>query len=215
MMLKKISSATLQGFFWILPIAIIIILGNWVLETTQTLTAKLFAIFGLHVENYPFIWMVLGILLMLLTLFIIGSAIQTRLVGTLDKLIKKIPFYTSIMDIVGIFNTSKSKNNVLVVAIKGFTQNGYNIGLMYSTKESVLKNHYTVTLSMSPIPNGGFMFEVHRDDILVIKNAGFNENLNYLLSMGTKSLAEILDTQPQENLPTFTQWQKEESTTNQ
>jgi hypothetical protein len=64
---------------------------------------------------------------------------------------------------------------------------------MYSTKESIVKNHYTVTLSMSPIPNGGFMFEVHQDDILVIEGAKFNDNLNYLLSMGTKSMTEILN----------------------
>jgi hypothetical protein len=32
---------------------------------------------------------------------------------------------------------------------------------------------------MSPIPNGGFMFEVHQDDILVIEGAKFNDNLNY------------------------------------
>jgi hypothetical protein len=33
---------------------------------------------------------------------------------------------------------------------------------------------------MSPIPNGGFMFEAHQDDILVIEGAKFNDNLNYL-----------------------------------
>jgi uncharacterized membrane protein len=108
--------------------------------------------------------------------------------------IKKVPLYSTIKDIVDIFNSSKKgKNEVLVVAIKGFTQSGYNIGLMYSTKESIVKNHYTVTLSMSPIPNGGFMFEVHQDDILVIEGAKFNDNLNYLLSMGTKSMTEILN----------------------
>ena len=95
----------------------------------------------------------------------------------------------------------------LVVAIKGFTQSGYNIGLMYSTKQSIIKDHYTVTLSMSPIPNGGFMFEVHQDDILVIEHAKFNDNLNYLLSMGTKSLAEILRVKPQQQLITFAEWQ--------
>jgi hypothetical protein len=37
------------------------------------------------------------------------------------------------------------------------------------------------------------MFEVHQDDILVIEGAKFNDNLNYLLSMGTKSMTEILN----------------------
>jgi hypothetical protein len=30
------------------------------------------------------------------------------------------------------------------------------------------------------------MFEVHQDDILVIEGAKFNDNLNYLLSMGKR-----------------------------
>jgi uncharacterized membrane protein len=67
---------------------------------------------------------------------------------------------------------------------------------MYSQKESVIKDHYTVTLSQSPIPNGGFMFEIHKKDIFVIQNATFDNNLQYLLSMGVKSLAEILKIQP-------------------
>jgi uncharacterized membrane protein len=208
-MLKKILNPILQGFFWILPITIIGIFANWGLKITQSLTEELFNLFGFSVVQQPLIWTTLTIIVLMLILFIIGSYTQTRLVGFFEKLIKKIPLYSSIQDIIGIFNTSKNKNNVLVVAIKGFTQNGYNIGLMYSTKESILKDHYTVSLSMSPIPNGGFMFEIHRDNILVIKNAGFNENLNYLLSMGTKSLAEILKTQPQENLPTFKEWQQQ------
>ena len=52
-----------------------------------------------------------------------------------------------------------------------------------------------MTLSMSPIPNGGFMFEMHKEKILVIENATFDNNLQYLLSMGTKSLADILNTE--------------------
>jgi uncharacterized membrane protein len=49
---------------------------------------------------------------------------------------------------------------------------------------------------MSPIPNGGFMFEIHKDKIYVIDNATFDNNLQYLLSMGVKSFAEILKVQP-------------------
>jgi len=68
---------------------------------------------------------------------------------------------------------------------------------MYSQKESIIKDHYTVTLSMSPIPNGGFMFEVHKDNILVIEDATFDNNLQYLLSMGVKSFTEIIHKEPQ------------------
>lgn len=49
---------------------------------------------------------------------------------------------------------------------------------------------------MTPIPNGGYMFEVHKDKIFVIEEATFDTNLQYLLSMGVKSLAEILKIEP-------------------
>jgi uncharacterized membrane protein len=51
---------------------------------------------------------------------------------------------------------------------------------------------------MSPIPNGGYMFEVHKDKIYVIEEATFDSNLQYLLSMGVKSMTEILDIKPKE-----------------
>jgi uncharacterized membrane protein len=64
---------------------------------------------------------------------------------------------------------------------------------------------------MSPIPNGGFMFEVHKDNILIMENASFDDNLQYLLSMGVKSFAEIIDVTPKtiEELPTLVEWLEE------
>ena len=81
---------------------------------------------------------------------------------------------------------------------------------MYSQKESIIKDHYTVTLSMSPIPNGGFMFEVHKDNIYVIENASFDDNLSYLLSMGVKSMSEIIDVEPKssDDFVTLEEWFK-------
>jgi uncharacterized membrane protein len=131
----------------------------------------------------------------------------------LEPLLKKIPGYSTIKDIINIFNSSKEgENRVLVVAIRGFANEGYNIGLMYSQKESIIKDHYTVTLSMSPIPNGGYMFEVHKDNIFVIENANFDDNLQYLLSMGVKSMTEILDVEPKEieEMITLEQWLNQE-----
>ncbi len=63
---------------------------------------------------------------------------------------------------------------------------------MYSTKESIVKDHYTAVLSMTPIPNGGYMFEVHKDKIWVIQEATFDSNLQYLLSMGVNHCLKSL-----------------------
>lgn len=209
MIFKKIFNTALQGFFWILPILLIIFIANWLFEKVSILTHILFDGLGINTSEYFLLWVIIATVISILALSIIGRIATTRIASIFELLVKKIPFYSTIQDIINIFNSSKKgKNEVLVVAIKGFTQSGYNIGLMYSTKESIIKNHYTVTLSMSPIPNGGFMFEVHQDDILVIEGAKFNDNLNYLLSMGTKSLSQILAQDSTNGLISFTKWQK-------
>ena len=47
-------------------------------------------------------------------------------------------------------------------------------------------------MSQSPLPNGGFLFEINAEDIKVINNVSFDHNLQYLLSMGVKNLAGIV-----------------------
>jgi len=60
------------------------------------------------------------------------------------------------------------------------------------------------------------MFEVHKDKILVIENASFDDNLQYLLSMGVKSFSDIIDTEPksQEELISLSDWLKRNKVNN-
>lgn len=199
-MFKKIFNSAIRGLFWLLPMAAIVFIVIWLFEKISLLSNYIFNLFGFDPEKYQLIWTLFAVLILFMLLAIIGQIAKTRLAIWFEKMPMKVPLYSTLKDIIGIFNSAKNKPDILVVAIKGFTQTGYNIGLMYSIKEGVLKDHYTVTLSMSPIPNGGFMFEIHKDDIWVIKHASFKDNLNYLLSMGTKSLSEILQTEPQDRL---------------
>jgi uncharacterized membrane protein len=189
--------------------AAIIIIILWLYGKIELLVAWVFRLTGFAPENYVFLWGVLVILLFLFLLYIVGHLVKTRLANLFEYFFTKIPGYRSIKELVDIFNSSKEgTNRVLVVLIKGFGSTGYNIGLMYSQKESLIKDHYTVTLSMSPIPNGGFMFEIHKDNIYVIENATFDNNLQYLLSMGVKSFSEILRIEPRDinELPTLEKW---------
>lgn len=207
--LKHFSKTILQGLFWLLPIVTILIIVSWLYTKITMLVGWVFRFIGFVPESYMFMWGLVVLFVFLFILYILGWLVKTKLADMFEYIFCKIPGYSTIKGLVGIFNSSKKgTNQVLVVAIKGFTQEGYNIGLMYSQKESIIKDHYTVTLSMSPIPNGGFMFEVHKDNILVIENATFDNNLQYLLSMGVKSMAEILKTTPKkvDDLFSLEQW---------
>lgn len=195
--LKHFTQTVLQGLFGLLPITIVVVLILWMYGKIDLLVEKLFHLVGFAPKNHEFLWFLVAISLFVVLLYFMGHMMKTKVVNYFENLLTKVPGYKTIKDLINIFNSSKEgENRVLVVAIKGFTNEGYNIGLMYSQKESIIKDHYTVTLSMSPIPNGGYMFEVHKDNIYVIEEATFDDNLQYLLSMGVKSFAEVIKTEP-------------------
>jgi len=208
-LIKHFMQIAIQGLFGLLPVVIIMVLILWLYGKINLLVDFIFKTVGFKPENNEFLWLMLVIIVFLLILYFIGHLVKTRLAGFFESLLKKVPGYPTIKEIISIFNSSKEGDQkVLVVAIKGFAIEGYNIGLMYSRKESIIKEHYTVTLSMSPIPNGGYMFEVHKENIFVIENATFDDNLQYLLSMGVKSFSDIIKTEPKhiDELIPFSEW---------
>jgi uncharacterized membrane protein len=195
--LKHFIETTVKGLFWLLPIAAVILVVLWLYEKIDSIVAGLFSVVGFAPEDNQFLWLCLVIILFVVLVYLVGHIMETRLASFFESLISKIPGYSTIKDIINIFNSSKKgETKVLVVAIRGFANQGYNIGLMYSQKQSIIKDHYTVTLSQTPIPNGGYMFEVHKKEIFVIEEASFDHNLQYLLSMGVKSIADIIGTEP-------------------
>jgi uncharacterized membrane protein len=197
--IKHFFELVMQGVFWLLPIVIISVIVLWLYDKIDLVVSGVFSIVGFEPQNNQFLWYGLVILLLVFTLYIVGHFVETRLANWTQNLLDKIPGYSTIKDIIGIFNSSKKgETKVLVVAIRGFANEGYNIGLMYSQNESIIKDHYTVTLSQTPIPNGGYMFEVHKENIFVIEEASFDDNLQYLLSMGVKSISDIIGVSPKE-----------------
>jgi len=216
--IKHFTHTALQGIFGLLPAVIIAILIFWLYGKIDMLVNETFRFVGFEPANHEFLWFLFVLFVFFMILYIIGYFIKSGLAKYFERLLAKIPGYSTVKDIIGIFNSSKDGDNrVLVVAIRGFANQGYNIGLMYSQKESIIKDHYTVTLSMSPIPNGGYMFEVHRDNIFVIEGATFDDNLEYLLSMGVKSFADIVKVEPKntEELICLDDWLSQKSSIQQ
>jgi len=207
---ERFKNRTIQGLFWILPIAAILMIIVWLYEKIDLIVSSFLDLVGINPQNNEFLW-ILGVIgVFILILYVIGYLIKTQLAVYVEGLFHDIPGFSTLKDIIGIFNSSKEgANKVLVVAIRGFANEGYNIGLMYSQKESIIKDHYTVTLSMTPIPNGGYMFE--RDNIFVIENATFDHNLQYLLSMGVRSLREVLNVKAKniDELQSISEWLEE------
>ncbi len=207
--LKHFIETTIKGLFWLLPIVAIVLVVLWLYEKLDLIVGSVFSLVGFSPEKNLFLWFCLVIVLFVLLVYLVGHIMETRIAGFIESIIAKVPGYSTLKDIINIFNSSKKgETRVLVVAIRGFASQGYNIGLMYSQKQSILKDYYTVTLSQTPIPNGGYMFEVHKKDIFVLEEASFDHNLQYLLSMGVKSMAEIIDIEPKpiDQLTSLDKW---------
>lgn len=207
----------IQGLIWLLPFIVIVMVITWVYKKIDLISNSLLSVVGINPEHNSFLWLLLTVTIFLIILVLIGFLVESRLAKFFENMFKKVPGYSIVKDIIGIFNSSKDgQTKVLVVAIKGFAKEGYNIGLMYSQSESIIQNHYTVTLSQTPIPNGGYLFEVHKDNIFILEEASFDDNLQYLLSMGVKSLTEIIGIKPKsfEELTPLTRWLDENNKNN-
>lgn len=211
--LNHFIKTTVSGLFWLAPIAAMAMIILWLYGKADFVAGKLFHILGIVPLHYPVLWTLVGISILVLSSFLVGHFIETR-IGSwvkngLEYVLTRIPGYKLIRDLIGLFNSSKAGNSkVLVVMIKGFSSTGYNIGLMYSTEESYLKDYYSVVLSQTPIPNGGYIFEEHSDNIWMLEELTFNHNLVYLLSLGSKSIASIAGIKPRDisELVTLTDW---------
>lgn len=210
--LKHFFELVVQGFFGILPIAVVAMIIFWLYDKVDVIVNGIFSFIGFEPQQNHFLWFLLVLAALIVVLYFVGHILETRLANFTERFFEKIPGYSTVKDIIGIFNSSKKgETKVLVVAIRGFANQGYNIGLMYSQSESIIKDHYTVTLSQTPIPNGGYMFEVHKDDIFVIEEATFDDNLQYLLSMGVKSIKDVVGVEAKEleEFISFKKWLKQ------
>jgi len=205
-MKNKISNfftTSLQGFFWLIPIIAIVIFAFIVVEKLYLINSAIANFLGITVQEDSVLFVLFGLGSIIVLCFIAGKVLNTFVGEWINTIVHKIPFYKNIADFFELFNSAKSgEQDVLVVAIKGFGIDSYNIGLMYNTNESIIKDHYSVVLSHMPL-QGGFIFEVLGEEIYVLKEAKFNNNLEYLLTSASRSMADILQVEPKE-LESFT-----------
>ena len=117
--LKNFLELVLQGVFWILPIAIIAMVILWLYEKIDLIVNSLFSLVGFEPQSNVFLWSIAVVFLLIIILYIVGHFIETRLANWTQSILDKIPGYSTIKDIVGIFNSSKKGDNkVLVVMVE-------------------------------------------------------------------------------------------------
>jgi uncharacterized membrane protein len=212
-MKNKISNfltTAVQGFFWLIPIVAIVVVFVIVFDKLSLINSLIADFLGMSTDKSSFLFVFIAFFGVVILCYLSGKILNTFLGEWFNTLIHKVPFYKNLADFFALFNSAKSgEQDILVVAIKGFGNSGYNIGLMYNTNESLIKGYYSVVLSHMPL-QGGFIFEVKGEDIYVIKEAKFNHNLEYLLTSASRSMADILKVEPKsiDEFPNLIEYKK-------
>ncbi len=191
-----------NGGFGIIPVIALFIVFYWLYEKISFMMLLIYSFLGFDVINMSgmisFIWIIIGVSILFLILYAIGHFIKTKMWILLDKLLDNLPLYTKIKNIINIFNSGKLVNKSLIVVTKGYIEGSKMLGVINFQKEDVVKGMYNASYNMSPLPNGGFMMMFYSKDIYVVRAATFNDYLDYLLSMGTKSISQIVGIEPSE-----------------
>ena len=120
-MFQHFMSNILNGLFWLLPIVAVVIILSWLYEKISKLIALGLNFVGVVPQKYILLWDLMAIGAFAILLYVMGYLVKTKLADIFEYIFCKIPGYSTIKGIVGIFNSSKEgTNRVLVVAINGF-----------------------------------------------------------------------------------------------
>lgn len=198
------------GLLATVPVYAIYAIFNMAYEKTKVIVSTIFdPIEIVTTENSILLILLAGSLLGIFCL-LVGWLISTRIGGVthefFEKLLIKLPFYETIKNFLKVI-TSDGKNS-LVVLSRSFSDDSYCIGTVNSIKESPVKGYYDILISTSPVPNGGYNFMTNSDRIYVLEGVKYSHYIEYLLSMGTKTIVDIagIESKPIEEYQILTEW---------
>ena len=107
--LKHFTQTAIQGLFGLLPVVIVAVVVLWLYGKIDALVGRMFELVGFVPEHHEFLWFLFAIIVFFMLLYITGILIQTRLVKYFESLLKNIPGYSTVKDIINIFNSSKKE----------------------------------------------------------------------------------------------------------
>ena len=202
-----------HGFMWAAPIWVVLALFLWAYGKIDTLTGALFRLFGFNPDHYTTLWTIIGGIILVILHFFLAIFLKTGfgvvLNQVIQKVLAKVPFYSTSKSVASSFNSDEnSKNKVLIALVPGIIADSYMEVIMGCQKESVIKDHYTVTATMTPLPTGGFTGNIHKSKIRIIEEASFDDYAKYLISMGTTSFCDVLEIEPKpiEDFPSLEEY---------
>lgn len=183
-----INTTLIGGFLVILPLAILLIVFNWIfgfiLNIIDPITKLL--TFGGSVDR--FLASILSIIIILLICFGVGFFIRTRAGHYLylrieRRILRRIPFYKAISETVKQFSDREKMPFSKVVLADIYGNDTRMTGFITDEHEN---GDFTIFVPTGPNPTNGFIFHVKADQIQEI-NVSVEEAMKSIIGVGTGS----------------------------
>lgn len=189
-----VSITLIGGFMVILPIAIFILLLDWLLGLVSLLIRPLSEWLVVQTEFTNIVADVVGVLLLLITCFLIGLFIKTS-VGEwihdqIDEWLSKLaPGYKTIREVVsqllgGKGNTSLLRGEVCRAYIMGRAA-GVSVTAIVTAKHT--NGDLTVYVPTAPIPTSGFVYHLSADCVDLLPHVNVEEAMRTVIACGSGS----------------------------
>jgi len=189
-MKKLFKTNIIIGLFTILPIVILIIVFQYLYKMVKDFTFPMTSALKINDIVGDYFAAFIGLILLLILLFIIGSVVKTRigkyLFSQVERgILKNIPFYCAIKELIEKFKGGQGKAPVFtrVGLVDPYKTGSYMTAFITDETEE----RYTVFMPTSPQPTTGYVFHVKKEDFILTPEVKLDEALKTVISVGVGS----------------------------
>lgn len=183
-----INTTLIGGFLVILPVAILLIVFNWLFNIITGIIAPITSVltFGGRVDT--FLASILALAIIIVACFGLGFMVQTTmgnyLYGQFDKrVLSRIPFYKPIRDTVNQFSNREKTPFTKVVMVNVFGSDTLMTGFITDEHDNDM---VTIFVPTGPNPTNGFIFHMQRHQVTEV-DISVEEAMKAIISVGAGS----------------------------
>ena len=191
--MKLIRKWFLSGIAILLPVGLTAFILVWLFNLLDGILSGIVSkIFGKEIPG-------LGLLILLITIFIVGmltsNFVGGKITGWFEKLVGKIPLiktvYNPIRKITSGLSSDKNESFKKVVLIEFPKEGTKSIGFITNSDFSIKgEEKISVFIPTTPNPTNGFLVLVDKKDVEIL-DVTVNEGLNMVVSMGSAFEGDI------------------------
>lgn len=190
-----IMSSILSGTVFILSIAIVFAIYNWLWNHVNNFISPITSFLGKFIYAPDIVVNILAIIIVigiaLVSGILLKSITKTYLESFVNKILLKIPFYGLIKEsLEQVFTPNGAKSFDRKCIAKLYSDNAYSLG--YITDEIPEKNLYVIYTPTAPVVSSGMIFFVDKENVIEI-NVDNAKMFRAIVSCGIGSSELIKD----------------------